>query len=72
MKKQVKTSILKTVAELNEVLERAKSKTLDINSLRDGEPCSHPGCLSHVTHPCEHCGRIAGKTIIDEQKGNKP
>jgi hypothetical protein len=30
---------------------------------RDGEPCNHPGCLSHVTHPCEGCGRIAGKAI---------
>jgi len=29
--------------------------------LKDGEPCSHPGCLHHVTHPCEGCGRIAGK-----------
>lgn len=27
---------------------------------RDGEPCEHPGCLSHRTHPCEGCGRIAG------------
>ena len=25
-----------------------------------GEPCSHAGCLSHITHPCEGCGRIAG------------
>lgn len=28
--------------------------------LKDGEPCSHPGCLSHLSHPCEGCGRIAG------------
>jgi hypothetical protein len=28
--------------------------------LRDGYPCGHPGCLSHFTHPCERCGRIAG------------
>lgn len=27
---------------------------------KDGEPCKHPGCLNHVTHPCEGCGRIAG------------
>jgi hypothetical protein len=25
--------------------------------LKDGEPCSHPGCASHVSHPCEVCGR---------------
>jgi hypothetical protein len=24
------------------------------------EPCKHPGCLSHVTHPCEECGRQWG------------
>ena len=24
-------------------------------------PCPHPGCLSHISHPCEYCGRIAGK-----------
>ena len=29
--------------------------------LRPGEPCNHPGCLSHVSHPCEGCGRIAGR-----------
>lgn len=27
--------------------------------LRDGEPCDHPGCASHVSHPCEGCGRYA-------------
>jgi hypothetical protein len=26
----------------------------------DGVPCSHPGCLSHVTRPCQGCGRIGG------------
>lgn len=32
------------------------------NKYKDGEPCFHPGCLSHVTpsHPCEGCGRVAG------------
>ena len=29
-------------------------------SLNPGEPCGHPGCLSHVTHPCESCGRVGG------------
>ncbi len=23
-------------------------------------PCTHPGCMSHVTHPCEGCGRQWG------------
>lgn len=31
--------------------------------LKDGDPCGHPGCLNHVTHPCEGCGRTAGRKI---------
>lgn len=31
--------------------------------LRDFEPCGHPGCLSHVSHPCEGCGRIGGRRL---------
>lgn len=34
----------------------------DDDELTDGEPCEHPGCLSHVSHPCEGCGRKAGRT----------
>lgn len=26
---------------------------------RPGEPCGHPGCASHLSHPCEGCGRYA-------------
>ena len=29
----------------------------------DGRPCKHPGCLSHISHPCEVCGRIGGLNI---------
>ena len=25
-----------------------------------GHPCPHPGCLHHVTHACEGCGRFNG------------
>ena len=28
----------------------------------DGQPCNHVGCMSHVSHPCENCGRIAGQS----------
>jgi hypothetical protein len=31
--------------------------TLDIE-----KPCTHKGCKSHVTHPCEGCGRQWSKT----------
>ena len=32
----------------------------------NGEPCDHAGCLSHVTHPCEGCGRVAGRYLKPE------
>ena len=28
--------------------------------LEPGVPCEHKGCLNHMTHPCEWCGRIGG------------
>jgi hypothetical protein len=28
------------------------------------QPCDHMGCLSHVSHPCESCGRVGGDGII--------
>ena len=30
----------------------------------DGQPCEHKGCLNHISHPCESCGRIAGKGVV--------
>lgn len=42
--------------------------------LQDGEPCHHPGCASHISHPCEICRRkgARGHTwIIVECKGKK-
>lgn len=30
-------------------------------SFKDGEPCKHPGCKNHVSHPCEVCGRYAAQ-----------
>ena len=30
---------------------------------KDGEPCAHSSCLSHVSHPCEGCGRIGGYRV---------
>jgi len=31
-----------------------------VMKLKDGVPCGHIGCLNHVTHPCEGCGRTGG------------
>ena len=30
---------------------------------KEGEPCAHRGCMNHITHHCEVCGRIAGKIV---------
>ena len=30
-----------------------------------GEPCNHPGCSSHISHPCEGCGRIGAVKYPD-------
>ena len=27
---------------------------------KKGEPCDHPGCFNHISHPCEGCWSIAG------------
>jgi hypothetical protein len=31
------------------------------STLEDGEPCSHTGCIAHVSHPCELCGRTQAR-----------
>jgi hypothetical protein len=36
--------------------------------MKDGEPCSHPGCQYHITHPCESCGRIGANKNSIRQK----
>ena len=33
--------------------------------VRDGEECGHPGCGSHVSHPCENCGRIGARGEVN-------
>ena len=30
-------------------------------SLKNEMSCTHTGCLNHITHPCEECGRVAGR-----------
>jgi hypothetical protein len=39
------------------------------SNLKDGQPCAHPGCLQHLTHPCEGCGRVGGKHIMSGVQG---
>lgn len=36
---------------------------------KDSEPCSHRGCLAHISHPCDGCGRIGGRGEAFEGEG---
>lgn len=47
-----------------------RNKQTRIAGLSPDEPCHHQGCLQHLTHPCEGCGRIGGK-YPDDARGNK-
>jgi hypothetical protein len=38
-------------------------------SYRSGEPCKHPGCKAHYSHPCEACGRIGARGIVSVYEG---
>lgn len=40
-------------------------------SPKDGKPCFHPGCLSHISHPCEGCGRIGGSEEPELEEAEK-
>jgi hypothetical protein len=44
-------------------MEFSKEDFLEIQ-YQDGEPCKHTGCINHITHPCESCGRITAKGYI--------
>lgn len=64
--KAIRDNYLEMAAELavkHGVYKPAPSAPDDVRELkgyRYGEPCSHHGCLNHISHPCEGCGRIAG------------
>lgn len=45
------------------------SEGLKYQEYKNGEPCKHPGCLNHVSHPCEGCGRIAGRPTPTPEVG---
>jgi hypothetical protein len=50
-----------TPAHEPETTDNAMMPTQGRVFARHGEPCPHPGCLSHQTHPCEVCGRRGGR-----------
>jgi len=34
-------------------------------------PCHHAGCQSHITNPCDGCGRTWGEQPPAEQEGEQ-
>lgn len=58
--------------ELNKPAD-AQSRSMDglaAKPLPDGVPCDHRGCLHHITHPCEGCGRIGGRSAEYEYQND--
>jgi hypothetical protein len=62
---RVQSATIKQIADMEEKFPDRRWQ------LRDGEPCSHPGCLKHVTHPCEGCGRVGGRTACQHERLNE-
>jgi len=44
---------------------------ITFNVYDDQEPCPHNGCLSHISHRCERCGRVGGKGVAWVKVGEK-
>lgn len=49
-----------TMTHVSEITITIDDVEIPLKKLSFREPCSHPGCMSHVSHPCEGCGRIVG------------
>ena len=54
---QITEQILKCLGADDTVMGYKMRPKASQKKYRDGEPCGHPGCLHHVTHPCEGCWR---------------
>lgn len=61
MTKPAQFTITANVSQYKDAMYELEKRLEWIASLRPDEPCDHRGCLHHVTHPCEGCGRIAGQ-----------
>ena len=48
---------------MEDIFDKLEERRKWLESLPDGVPCDHRGCLSHISHPCESCGRIGGKRL---------
>ncbi len=41
-----------------------------MDNLRDGQECDDRGCKSHISHPCEGCGRIGASEKLTKEYYN--
>jgi len=53
--------------DLTELLKRATYSARGTPYPAPGQPCAHTGCLRHISHPCEGCGRIGGQPITSAE-----
>lgn len=54
------TNITKTIPGTDDYkkFEKEFNESIGMKFYSHNEPCAHPGCKSHFSHPCEGCGRI--------------
>lgn len=48
---------------MDDIISKLEERRKWLESLPDGVPCDHRGCLSHISHPCEGCGRVGGRRL---------
>ena len=53
----MKTIKIKDLNEYGKLVDNLAEQIKKSGKVYNGEPCSHKGCASHVSHPCEGCGR---------------
>ncbi len=63
---------MKTILISDEILFEIQ-RTGRYYILEDGEPCKHPGCFHHFSHPCEVCGRtgMQGSVLLKLKESYK-
>ncbi|MDY6895008.1 MAG: hypothetical protein SVO01_06280 [Thermotogota bacterium] len=69
-RKEMCQAVAKSIKEAHSFSQVEVEKKPENIAPKPGESCGHPGCLQHVSHPCEGCGRIAGRRST-HQKGLK-
>jgi len=53
----MKTIKIKDLTSYGKLVDNLAEQIKKSGKVYNGEPCSHKGCASHISHPCEGCGR---------------